>query len=814
MRNILLFLIISYFGFISNQDSTNIYYDVTKDSFNKKYENLLKENAYCFIFSPSENNDVYFTLRTNRAIYGNITVYEFEKSGTNYIKNKVYLVFKTSGYKIINNEYLLSYKIIRISKPTNYLGIEIRSNYNLDYLKLSISGDNNKDINYNEYSTRTLYPLIQFLFWIDITQNAFEELKIFISMKYTNYLPFETFNIVEHSSRNAASEPTIQKAKLIKNGDLYEYSFNYEVNHPSYMKFLSFDFLSNYEIEDFKIKVQRSSDIMEQIYYNVTKDNFNNTYFNLKKEYLHNFVFPSEYYKDIYCSLRTRLTYSGILKNIYIYNYDIYNLTNKNGDRIGAAKYRYQSINLEYALEYIATFKTTLSSKNYKYIGIAIYLNYNIDYLKINIVSDNKIYLNNYELNTRNIFPLIPYIYFIEITSSTYELRGNIHTNLLKDQPFETFNIKEYIDDNENNYLISTDEVAKFKKTFRYDLYISYEIQKSPHIKYISFNFTSYYELELFQIKIRPNIYGEPDKDIYYDVTTTNYFNEQFTNLNKKNIYIFVVPVKSLIYVYFSLRTNYSNINIFESLDTLIFLKYPEAKFMYDELESFPIKDIKINNELVVYFNTHTHTTYSSGHHLGLRMKLNNDLDSMILSITNYPFFKIPYNTYITKNFIPFLPYKFMVERKEFYTYVITVSVKYIPNIPFDTFIVEEYIDEDFSFRDAEIKVDLIKNGGLYQFSFSYNLSDTKLTKFISFDFVSNYTLNDFTIKVIDPYNIDSETKILGHSILNFSLIAGGAFLIIVIIIIIIVVKKRKKKNSEDQITETSEQPLFPDSNK
>ena len=334
------------------------------------------------------------------------------------------------------------------------------------------------------------------------------------------------------------------------------------------------------------------------------------------------------------------------------------------------------------------------------------------------------------------------------------------------------------------------------------------KFKKKPHTKYISFNFISYYELELFQIKIRPN---EPDKDIYYNVTT-NYFNEQFTNLNKKNIYIFVVPVKSLIYVYFSLRTNYSNINIFESLDILCFLKYSETELMYDEQESFPIKDIKINNELIVYFNTHA--TYSSGYHLGLRIKLNNDLDSMILSITNYPFFKIPYNTYITKNFIPFLPYKFMVERKEFYTYVITVSVKYIPNIPFDTFIVEEYIDEDFSFRDAEIKVDLIKNGGLYQFSFSYNLSDTKLTKLISFDFVSNYTLNDFTIKVIDPYNLDSETKILGLSILQFSLIAGGAFLIIVIIVIIIVVKKRKKKNSKNQITETSELPLFPDSNK
>ena len=59
MKAIYLTFIISYLSFIANKE---FYYNVSKDNFNEKYDNLEKGNKYNFVFPAKLNEQIHIDI--------------------------------------------------------------------------------------------------------------------------------------------------------------------------------------------------------------------------------------------------------------------------------------------------------------------------------------------------------------------------------------------------------------------------------------------------------------------------------------------------------------------------------------------------------------------------------------------------------------------------------------------------------------------------------------------------------------------------------------------------------------------------------
>ena len=133
--------------------------------------------------------------------------------------------------------------------------------------------------------------------------------------------------------------------------------------------------------------------------YEVNNNDFNKTYFNLKKEKIYYFVFPSEINKNIYFSIRTNYISVNIFDDITIYNVFSYNSKIINGVEYKKIETNYMKIDDESCLSFDARLL-----ENFKYSGLGLKLNYDLKYLSLTIVSNNNIHLKYNKLSTK-LFP-------------------------------------------------------------------------------------------------------------------------------------------------------------------------------------------------------------------------------------------------------------------------------------------------------------------------------------------------------------------------------------------------------------------------
>ena len=240
----------------------------------------------------------------------------------------------------------------------------------------------------------------------------------------------------------------------------------------------------------------------EQIFYEISSNNYYKVFTKLSKEHQYIFVSPAVHDKSIFYGIKANKVKKDIFKKITAYNYFTYEKVQK-GYSMSKIYYKLREINDDT----IINFETRATGNDIKYIGIELIINTDINSLTLSVETNNTINLKYNESNTRNLLPFIPYFYFIEVDQYN-KFIVDLSTKYITNLPFESFNITEFSSEND---LILSD--IKINSSFvinndRYKFSTFYEIYYSNHsINYLRFMFFPDYKIEDFQIKM--NVYKD-----------------------------------------------------------------------------------------------------------------------------------------------------------------------------------------------------------------------------------------------------------------------------------------------------------------
>ena len=255
MKKIFLIILFSYLGFIFNEE---IFFNVTKDNYKNTFENLTKGNIYNFVFPAIPFEKVNFALATNKTyrFSPNISIYNYISFSSNYSEGNVQKKL-TNKLKEINGEYTYSYEIDLNDRNSKYLGIQISMQKNLNYLTLTIITQNTFDFQnyYGSYKGK-LFAFIPYYFFINVEDKQKFEIQIY-SESLLNQ-PFEEFYISEYDQDN----------KTLRTYKVYAKSFTHgnnlvainEIIYKNTTKKISYQFISNFDIEDFDISIDTPYD--------------------------------------------------------------------------------------------------------------------------------------------------------------------------------------------------------------------------------------------------------------------------------------------------------------------------------------------------------------------------------------------------------------------------------------------------------------------------------------------------------------------------------------------------------------------------
>ena len=248
----------------------------------------------------------------------------------------------------------------------------------------------------------------------------------------------------------------------------------------------------------------------EELFFNVTKDNYKNTFKNLTRGNIYNFIFPAIPFENVYFALVSNKTYR-FYPNISIYNYISYSSNYSEGCKQKNLVNKRKETNDEYIYNYMIY----LNDSNSEYLGIQLIMQKNLNYLTLTIVTKNVIDLQNYYGSYKQkLFAFIPYYYFFNVDNNEkFEL--NIYSESLPNQPFKEFYITEY--DQDNTTLKSIKVYAKYF-THGNSLTAIYEILFKGSAKKISYDFVSDFDVEDFYISVDipyDGPYDEPTEEVY-----------------------------------------------------------------------------------------------------------------------------------------------------------------------------------------------------------------------------------------------------------------------------------------------------------
>jgi len=824
MKVIYLTFIISYLSFIANKE---FYYNVSKDNFNEKYDNLEKGNKYNFVFPAKLNEQIHIDISIDYIIENIskiINIYDYKKYTSNFI-NRTTNPALNYNYNYIKKDNITDiYFSSHISnKEADYDGIELIPNNDFNCIVLTIVTENRFNLEYNrEYKSHFLYKHIPYVYSFDVYNNFVED----VNFTVTSYLisqPFKKIIISEFYLNNSYKINEAINVNFTEKNHMNTLSHLYKIRDFDMIKYITFEFLPDYFLWNLILNINGTKKYKNRQYYNVTKGNFNHKYNKLKKDIIYDFVFPADEYSIIYSSISTKYNLlnnnNTIFKSITIYEYSSYILNNIDPLIIDSIPLEYKKRNNEILYDF------HFHAKNAKYYyGIEIKLNYDIDYLNISLISSNKIDLEYNKLNTRTLYENIPYIYNFDTSKIPKDILNVVISVFIPNKNignkhFKTFNITEY--QKENNYPISKVINYNFKeKNDILEFSFSYKINNTNILsRNISFDFISNYQFEDFKIIVTP-------RTEFYFIDNINNFKEKYLNFIKEKIYVFVFPAKLGQIFYSTITTHYINSNsIFKSITPIYYERYESNNRKSRRGQSINPRSKKNNTESIINFETYLiYNNCENYKYLGIELKLNNDIDYLIFNLVSASEIKINliYNQINSRKIYPFIPYYFYIDntQKSNETINFIISTKYISNKPFKTYNITEYINENIYYTNVFEEAIFNKNNETYELNISYKIQNYKTTN-ISLDFISDYELENFNIEVKISSDSTSENigpnnkKILGFSVLAFFLAITGAFIFIAAIIIgIILFKKKRTRNNADErkesIASINQEILFP----
>jgi len=563
MKVIYLTFIISYLSFIANKE---FYYNVSKDNFNEKYDNLEKGNKYNFVFPAKLNEQIHIDISIDYIIENIskiINIYDYKKYTSNFI-NRTTNPALNYNYNYIKKDNITDiYFSSHISnKEADYDGIELIPNNDFNCIVLTIVTENRFNLEYNrEYKSHFLYKHIPYVYSFDVYNNFVEDVNFTVASYLKSQSPFKKIIISEFYLNNShkINEP-INVNFIIKN-HMNTLSHLYKIRDFDMIKYITFEFLPDWDLWNLILNINGTKKYKNRQYINVTKENFNQKYNNIKKNIIYDFVFPADEYSIIYSSISTKykLLNNNIFKSITIYEYSSYILNNIDPLIIDSIPLEYKKKNNEILIDF------HFHAKNAKYYyGIEIKLNYDIDYLNISLISSNKIDLEYNKLNTRTLYENIPYIYNFDTSKIPKDILNVVISVFIPNKNidntcFKTFNITEY--QKENNYPISKVINYNFKeKNDILEFSFSYIINKTDILsRNISFDFISNYQFEDFKIIVTP-------RTEFYFIDNINNFKEKYLNFIKEKIYVFVFLAELGQIFYSTITTNYINNSIFKNI--------------------------------------------------------------------------------------------------------------------------------------------------------------------------------------------------------------------------------------------------------
>ena len=232
--------------------------------------------------------------------------------------------------------------------------------------------------------------------------------------------------------------------------------------------------------------------LSEQIFYDVSLDNFYQTFTKLGKGHQFIFVSPALHNKTIFYCIKINNIKDNVIQSIKALNYFSFEKAQK-GYSNGKISLNKKEINGDFTYN----LETKVIGNDIKYLGIELIFNRDINSLLLSIEINNTINLINNKLNKRKLLPLIPYYYYININQNNkFDL--NIYTNYMDNIPISSFNIAEYSSEKLIDKEINTSFILN--NSNHYEFSSSYKII-NYNLNYLSFVFIPDYLIEDFQIK-------------------------------------------------------------------------------------------------------------------------------------------------------------------------------------------------------------------------------------------------------------------------------------------------------------------------
>lgn len=255
-----------------------------------------------------------------------------------------------------------------------------------------------------------------------------------------------------------------------------------------------------------------SSVFNDDIYYDVDKNNFYKSYYDLGGGNRYFFVCKAKLSEIISFGVKL-VNQKNVFEIISMNAFTIYSKNHKSWSFVNLSptckEINYDCVNM-------MTGKSESNAIEYMGIGLSFYQR--VSQLQLSIATDNIINLKNNEINTRKLLPLIQYYYNIDVGNNN---RFNISLCIeasyyINNEPFIFFNITENLNKNSGNSVTTTVN-AHFNRNLnnynKFEFSYSYKIiNPENNINNISFIFWPNELIENFNIKVI-GVLDIPDDD-------------------------------------------------------------------------------------------------------------------------------------------------------------------------------------------------------------------------------------------------------------------------------------------------------------
>ena len=536
----------------------------------KKTTNLKSGFLYYFYISCHLLQSASINLSTNTSKYSwpfnYFHIYEYsDRHLSKYIKTTSLSSSSHLNYQVSDNN-------------TKDIALEIKPNYDLDYITVKIDVDNitfdlSNGVETNVTNLKSGNP---YYFFIPLT--IFQKVTLILTMNSTNIDINDYIYVYEHRNRSILDYILKTTYKVPSSSVI---SLSYLVENY-YTKYISLNIIPKRNLDCINVKTyvhNNTFNLSNGVAKNITNLKAGNEYY---------FLIPSTQFQQDTISL----TMSEInLNNLYIYEYDFSSISSS----LNYRKVDNKSITVSTLKnEYKSSFRYIINDYYTTHIVLKITPSYDLNYCSITINIDGGIYdlIDSVDKNINYLKAGISYYFFIKSTLFQKDLITATmnYMDLRINDPLKTFYIYEL--KNRTNIIKSTlryydisNENNQLKSSFNYSV-------EYYETKYIALNITPIKDINNFTINI--NVQNGA-----FDLTKGS--TKKINNLKYNNEYYFYIPSTLLQSVSFSLTMNYTDPQPF---DYLYIYEYKSRtnKNYYNEILYRPIKTSEGRSELSYSF--------------------------------------------------------------------------------------------------------------------------------------------------------------------------------------------------------------------